>query len=147
MTTIRTALRPAPPTSAPRTVGRVVLGAALLFAGVAHLTFARREFQAQVPSWLPIPPDAVVVLSGVVEIALGGALIVLGRRRIPIGWVVAAFFVAVFPGNVAQAVEQRDGFGLDTDAARLARLPFQLVLVAAALWTTAAWRDRRRLWR
>ncbi|HWR86017.1 MAG TPA: DoxX family membrane protein [Rhodoglobus sp.] len=145
MPIIQAALRPAPRTSVPRTVSRIALGAALLLAGLAHLTVARREFQAQVPPWLPIPPDTVVVLSGIVEISLGGALIVLGRWRIPIGWIVAAFFVAVFPGNIAQYVEQRDAFGLDTDAARLARLPFQFLLIAAALWTTAAWRDRRRL--
>jgi uncharacterized membrane protein len=138
-------LAPAPRTSVPRTVSRIGLGAALVFAGVTHLTVAREEFQAQVPPWLPFDADTVVVLSGIVEISLGGALIALGRWRIPIGWMVAAFFVAVFPGNIAQYVEHRDAFGLDTDAKRLARLPFQLGLIAASLWSTAAWRDRARL--
>ena len=135
----------APRTAVPRTIGRVALGAALLFAGISHLTVAREEFQAQVPPWLPLKPDTVVVLSGIVEISLGGALIALGPLRIPIGFIVAAFFVAIFPGNIAQYVEARDGFGLDTDAKRLARLPFQVVLVLWALWSTGAWRDRRRL--
>ncbi|MET0447703.1 MAG: DoxX family membrane protein [Aeromicrobium sp.] len=137
----------APRTAVPRTIGRVALGTALLFAGISHLTVAREEFQAQVPPWLPLKPDTVVVLSGIVEISLGGALIVLGPLRIPIGFIVAAFFVAIFPGNIAQYVEARDGFGLDTDAKRLARLPFQVVLVLWALWSTGAWRDRRRLLR
>jgi len=137
----------APRTAVPRTIGRVALGAALLFAGISHLTVAREEFQAQVPPWLPLKPDTVVVLSGIVEISLGGALIALGPLRIPIGFIVAAFFVAIFPGNIAQYVEARDGFGLDTDAKRLARLPFQVVLVLWALWSTGAWRDRRRLLR
>jgi uncharacterized membrane protein len=118
---------------------RVLLGAALLVAGIGHLTWARTEFQAQVPSRVPLDADLVVVLSGVVEVALGAALIVLVRRRVLLGWVVAAFFVAVFPGNVAQWAERNDGFGLDTDAERAIRLAFQPVLVALALWSTGAW--------
>lgn len=113
---------------------RYVLGVAMLFAGVGHLTFARGEFQAQVPSWLPVDPDLVVLGSGVVEIAFGLALLFLGRRRRWVGIALAVFFVLVFPGNVAQYVEGRDGFGLDTDQARLTRLFFQPVLVLLALW-------------
>lgn len=135
----------APRTAVPRTIGRLTLGAILVFAGVTHLTVARKEFRAQVPPWLPLKPDVVVVASGIVEISLGGALLLLGPWRVPIGWLTAAFFVAIFPGNIAQYVEHRDGVGLDTDAKRLARLPFQVPLVLGALWSTAAWRDRRRL--
>src|SRR5665648_1222184 len=88
-----------------RTVGRVALGAFLGFTGTAHLTVSRVEFQAQVPPWLPLDPDVVVVASGVVEIALGAALLLAPRRhRWLVGWVVAAFFVAVFPGNISQYV-------------------------------------------
>lgn len=128
-----------------RTVGRLLLGGFLAFAGTSHLTVAREEFQAQVPSWVPVDPDVVVVGSGVVEIALGTALVAAPRRWRPwVGAAAAAFFVAIFPGNVAQYVEQKDGFGLDTDAKRLARLPFQGVLVLWALWSTGAWRAWRR---
>ena len=49
---------------------------------------------------------------------------------------VAAFFVAVFPGNLAQAAGKRSAFGLDSDGARIGRLFFQPVLVAWALWST-----------
>ncbi|MEG9247118.1 hypothetical protein V6S67_03385 [Arthrobacter sp. Soc17.1.1.1] len=135
-----------PPRASPvRTIARVVLGAFLLFAGTAHLTFARSDFAAQVPAWLPLGTDLVVVVSGVVELVLGAALVLAGRRRVAVGWVVAAFFVAVFPGNIAQYVDGVSAFGLDTDRARLARLFFQPVLVVWALWSTAAWRDRRML--
>ena len=131
-----------------RTVARILLGLFLLFAGTAHLTFAREEFRAQVPPWVPLDVDLVVVLSGVVELALGLALVLAARRhRALVGWVTAAFFVAIFPGNVAQWLEGRDAFGLDTDTARFARLFFQPVLVAWALWSTGAWRawrERRR---
>ncbi|MFC8192867.1 hypothetical protein ACFUMH_14510 [Cellulomonas sp. NPDC057328] len=130
-----------------RTVGRVLLGAALAFAGTGHLTFARQDFQAQVPAWVPLDPDVTVVGSGVVEVALGTALVAAPRRWRPlVGAVVAAFFVAVFPGNVSQYVTGTDAFGLDSDAKRLARLPFQPLLVLWALWSTGAWRTFRA-WR
>lgn len=126
-----------------RTLGRLALGAALLVAGTSHLTVAREEFRAQVPPWVPVDADAVVVGSGVVELALGSALVLSPRRRPLVGWVVAAFFVAIFPGNISQYVDSVDGFGLDTDRARFIRLFFQPVLVVWALWSTGAWRDRR----
>lgn len=127
-----------------RTVGRWTLGGALLVAGTGHLTTQREEFQAQVPDWFPVGADAVVVASGVVELSLGLALLALRRRRTAVGWVVAGFFVAIFPGNVAQLVEGTDAFGLDSDRKRALRLPFQPVLVAWALWSTGAWREWRR---
>ncbi|MDO5663455.1 MAG: DoxX family membrane protein, partial [Brachybacterium sp.] len=101
-------------------VTRLVLGAFMTFAGISHLTFAREEFQAQVPAWVPLDEDLVVVGSGVVEIALGLALLLLPRQRRWTGLALAAFFVAIFPGNIAQYVEQVDAFGLDTDGKRLA---------------------------
>lgn len=122
-----------------RGAARCLLGGFLVLAGVAHLTWQRQDFQAQVPPWLPIDTDLVVVASGVVEVVLGLALLVVRERRALVGWVVSAFFVAVFPGNVAQYVEGRDAFGLDTDRARLIRLFFQPLLVAWALWCTSAW--------
>lgn len=132
-------------TSLPRTVARMALGVFLMVAGTAHLTVARAEFAAQVPAWLPLGTDFVVVASGVVELVLGAALVVLGRHRVVVGWLAAAFFVAIFPGNIAQFVDGVSAFGLDTDGARLVRLFFQPVLVLWALWATAAWRDRGSL--
>lgn len=123
-----------------RTAARWLLGIALAGAGVAHLSVARTEFRAQVPAWMPIDADLVVFASGAVEIVLGLALLTLRRHREAVGWATAAFFVAIFPGNVAQYVEGTDAFGLDTDRARLVRLFFQPALVAWALWATGAWR-------
>jgi uncharacterized membrane protein len=132
----------AKPTSGIRTVARVLLGAVLAFAGISHLTFAREEFQAQVPDWVPVDDDAVVLASGLVEITLGAALIGFARGRVGVGLLTAAFFVAIFPGNIAQYLDAKDAFGLDTDQKRLVRLFFQPVLVLWALWSTGAWRDR-----
>jgi uncharacterized membrane protein len=132
-----------PDTTRAQAIGRILLGAALLTTGLAHLTWLRLEFQAQVPSWLPLDEDLVVVTSGVVEIALGTALIAARRYRVVVGWMTAAFFVIIFPGNVAQYVEGVDAFGLASDAARAVRLAFQPLLVAGALWSTGAWQDWR----
>jgi uncharacterized membrane protein len=120
-----------------------LLGVALIGAGVGHLTAQRTEFRAQVPGWFPVDEDVVVVVSGLVEIALGLALILLARHRVVVGTVVAAFFVVIFPGNVAQWTEGVDAFGLDTDAERFARLFFQPVLVIWALGATGAWQAVR----
>jgi uncharacterized membrane protein len=123
---------------------RYFLGALLVVAGIGHLTWQRKEFLAQVPTWLPMEADLVVILSGVVEIILGLSLILLTKQRTTVGWIVALFFLLVFPGNIAQLVEHRDAFGLNSDLARWLRLPFQPVLIALALWSTGAWQAWRK---
>ncbi|WP_295783897.1 hypothetical protein [uncultured Microbacterium sp.] len=123
-----------------RSVVRWTLALAMLFAGISHLTFARQDFHAQVPDALveegPLDRDAVVVASGVVEAAFGLALLALPRERRRVGAALAAFFVAIFPGNIDQWRKGRSAFGLDTDRKRFARLFFQPGLVAAAWWST-----------
>jgi uncharacterized membrane protein len=141
---MRTVARRTAPTSLGRTIGRIGLGAVLVVAGVTHLTVARTDFQAQVPEWLPLDKDFVVLASGVVEIGLGSALVALPRQRVAVGLVVAAFFIAIFPGNISQFVTRTDAFGLTSDTSRGVRLLFQPLLVLWALWSTAAWRDRPR---
>ena len=107
---------------------QLLLGATLIYTGTLHLTTSRIEFQAQVPTWLPLSPDFVVIASGIVEIALGLCLISLKRRR-EVGIATALFFVAIFPGNISQFVNGIDAFGLDSDRARAIRLLFQPLLV------------------
>ena len=137
------------PQPMPRRIAQIALGAGLAFAGTGHLTFGREEFRAQVPPWVPVDDDVVVLVSGAVELGLAAALVLARRRRVPVGWLTAAFFVAIFPGNIAQFTTQTDAFGLESDAARAIRLAFQPLLVAWALWSTQAWqavraRDRDR---
>lgn len=122
-----------------KTAARIALGSALIFAGISHLTFARKDFKAQVPDWVPLKKDDTVVYSGIVEIALGSAIALAPeKQRETIGNIAAIFFTAIFPGNISQYTHGRSAFGLDTDNKRLARLFFQPVLV---YW---AWKSTRK---
>jgi uncharacterized membrane protein len=118
---------------------QLCLGAFLTSAGSSHLGSNRKEFLAQVPTWLPLDPDFVVIASGLVEIALGILLItttfIFTKYRKQVGIAVAVFFILIFPGNINQYVNQIDAFGLDTDQKRLIRLLFQPILVLWALWS------------
>jgi uncharacterized membrane protein len=127
-------------TNTAQDAARVALGLMLMAAGTSHLTFAREPFKAQVPPWVPLNPDTVVLQSGVAEIALGASLVLLPRQKVALGRLAGAFFTAIFPGNVSQYTHRRSAFGLDTDRKRFGRLFFQPVLVAWALWSTGALR-------
>jgi uncharacterized membrane protein len=122
---------------------QMVLGFAFAYAGIGHLTTSRQAFQAQVPTLLKDYADFVVLASGVVEIALGVGLVALWKYRVQMGLLAAAFFVAIFWGNISQYINQVDAFGLDTDTKRFVRLLFQPVLVAWALISTGAWASVR----
>ena len=120
----------------------------MLYAGISHLSFNRIEFQAQVPNWVPLSKDLVVIISGVIEIILGLSMIFWKSKKAKIGFALALFFVLIFPGNISQYINQTDAFGaLDSDNARLIRLFFQPVLILWALWSTgalSAWKVRRK---
>ncbi len=122
------------------------LGLFLVLAGLGHLSGLRQEFLAQVPAWLNIDGNLVVVISGIVEIILGVGLIIFpGRYRVMAGWASAVFFVLIFPGNISQFVNRIDAFGLNSDLSRFIRLFFQPVLVIWALWSTGAWQAWRKM--
>lgn len=118
-------------------IARIALAGNLLFAGIGHLSFARKAFRAQVPDWVPLKKDDTVVYSGIAEMALGSALLLTDdEHQETVGKIAAGFFTAVFPGNISQYVNDRSAFGLDTDRKRLIRLFFQPVLVYWALKST-----------
>jgi len=122
-----------------KTAARIALGGALIFAGISHLSFARRDFRAQVPDWVPLKKDDTVVYSGIAEIALGSAIALAPKKqREAVGNIAALFFTAVFPGNIAQFTNRSSAFGLNTDEKRFARLLFQPALV----WW--AWKSTRK---
>jgi len=133
-------------TTLAQNIFRIVLALFMIYAGFSHLTFNRIDFQAQVPEWIPLSKDWVVILSGIIEMVLGLGLALWKKERIRFGWALAIFFVLVFPGNISQYLEGKDAFGvLDSDGARLRRLFFQPVLVAWALWSSGAWKDWRTI--
>jgi uncharacterized membrane protein len=118
-------------------IARVLLGAGLILAGISHLTFARKDFRAQVPDWVPLKKDDTVIYSGIAEIALGSALVLSPEKyKKNVGKIAAAFFVAVFPGNMSQFIHKRSAFGLNSDNKRFVRLLFQPVLVYWAAKST-----------
>lgn len=127
-------------TTLTQNVFRILLAVFMIYAGFSHLTFNRIDFQAQVPDWLPFSKDLVVILSGIVEMALGLGLAFWKNKQVQFGWALALFFILVFPGNIAQYLDSKDAFGaLDSDRARLIRLFFQPVLIFWALWSSGAW--------
>ena len=132
-----------------KSLAQIALGAFLLSAGISHLGSNRTEFLAQVPTWLPLDADFVVVASGLVEITLGVLLIttalVFKKYRSQAGLITGIFFILIFPGNINQYVNQIDAFGLDTDAKRLIRLFFQPPLVIWALWSSGAFKLLKKL--
>lgn len=131
-------------TTLTQNIFRILLCIFMIYAGYSHLTFNRIDFQAQVPDWVPLSKDLVVILSGIVEIGLGIALMFWNKKRAAIGWALALFFMLVFPGNITQYLDGKDAFGaLDSDKARLIRLFFQPVLIAWALWSSGAWQSWR----
>lgn len=120
-----------------KTIAKYGLGAMLISAGIGHLTFARKEFQAQVPEWVPLEKDDTVVYSGIVEIAMGTAIIAAPKKyESLVGRLVAGLFTAVFPGNIAQYKNRKDSFGLNTDNKRFARLFMQPLLLLWAIKAT-----------
>lgn len=133
-----------PETTPAQNAARILLGSALIFAGIGHFTFARRGFRAQVPESLPLDEDGVVLASGVAEIALGASLIGLpARHRRTVGAVAASFFVVVFPGNISQLLTHDGSLGLNTETKRWLRLPGQPLFIAWAMWSTGLCNKRK----
>ncbi len=124
------------------TIARWLLAAFLAVAGIGHFV-AADTFMAQVPPWMPWP-EAVIAVSGVIEIAFAISLLVARQGLWLVGWLLAGFFVAIFPGNISQFLTGTDAFGLNSDLARGVRLLFQPVLVVWALWCTGAWQEFRK---
>lgn len=130
-------------TNLSQNIGRILLGLMLLFAGIGHLTWSRAEFLAQVPHWVSLDADLVIVLSGIAEIAFGIALLIFLNWHVWVGIAVTAFFIIISPGNISQYINGVDAFGLNSDQARGIRLLFQPLLVVWALWSTGAWKALR----
>ena len=128
-------------TSTIQNIFRILLGLIMLYIGIAHLSFRRIEFQAQVPTWLTTDKDLmdlVVLISGYVEIAFG-VLMIFGRKlKVKTGIALGIFYILIFPGNINQYINEIDSLRLDSENKRLIRLFFQPLLVLWALWSAGA---------
>ena len=128
-------------TSTIQNIFRILLGLIMLYIGIAHLSFRRIEFQAQVPTWLTTDKDLmdlVVLISGYVEIAFG-VLMIFGRKlKVKTGIALGVFYILIFPGNINQYINEIDSLRLDSENKRLMRLFFQPLLVLWAFWSTGA---------
>jgi uncharacterized membrane protein len=130
-------------TTSAQNVARYLLGTFMVGAGVGHLTFVRKSFQAQVPDWVPQTKDSVVLESGVVEVGLGLLMLFNKRYKMPMGIGLAAFYTAVFPGNIHQYLSSLSALSLDTERKRYTRLFFQPVLIGLALWSTGVFNKKK----
>jgi uncharacterized membrane protein len=118
-----------------RSSARIGMAIAMIFAGAAHLLMPT-PFLQHLPPWTPFA-EAIIVLTGLIEIGFGAALLVLSppwRRRT--GLALAAYLVAVFPGNLYVAVAGIDVDGQPGGWYPWLRLPVQAILIAWALWST-----------
>jgi uncharacterized membrane protein len=118
--------------SLPRTVLRVILGAAMIAIGIAHFA-SPQPFVQIIPKALPWPLF-LVYLSGAAEIA-GGAGLFVPRLRRAASFGLIALYIAVFPANVNMALHQIPLGGQAVSPFVLwGRLPLQLVFIAWAYW-------------
>ena len=119
-----------------RTRDFVRAGVALVLAasGVMHFV-APRPFVQHLPEAVPFRAELVTV-TGAMELVLALGLVGPRRWRRHAGAAAAVFLVLVFPANLWAAVSQMPIDGVPTGWVRWARLPLQIPLVAAALWST-----------
>jgi uncharacterized protein (TIGR03067 family) len=124
-------VRPRAKESGVRLVMRWLFGLLFLAAGANHF-FSPDFYVAIMPPYLPWHL-ALVYLSGVAEMALGGLLLVRCCQRLA-AWGLIALLIAVFPANIHMTL-QAEPFTL-YQALLLVRLPLQAVLIAWAYWFT-----------
>lgn len=119
---------------------RKLLSTFFLFTGLAHLTFARRFFEAIVPGWVPGSPEAVNVAAGIAE-ATGGALVLVPRLERVTRLYLVGLLLAVYPANVQMAVAPQTLRGAKGVPRWLlwARLPLQALPI---IWVRRTLADR-----
>jgi uncharacterized membrane protein len=117
-----------------RQAARLGIAVAMAFAGVAHLLMPT-PFVQHLPTWVPMREELIFV-TGLLEIALGAALLLRQPLRRRAGIALAGYLVAVFPSNIYVAVAQVEVDGQPGGAYAWGRLPFQLLFIAWALWSS-----------
>lgn len=117
-----------------REAARLGMSAAMVVAGIAHWV-RPLPFLQHLPPWVPAP-EPLISVTGAAEVALGLALLLPQPWRWRTGMALAAYLVAVFPGNVYVAVAGVDVDGQPGGIYPWLRLPFQVIFIAWAVWST-----------
>lgn len=106
----------------------------MVLVGILHFAFPE-PFVKIVPPELPYPLE-LVYISGFFEI-LGGIGLLIPAVSRAAAWGLIALFIAVFPANINQAVNNIPIEGIPHNQLLYwVRLPFQAVLIAWAWWFT-----------
>jgi uncharacterized membrane protein len=117
---------------------QIILALAMIIIGAKHFTDPE-PFEKIVPDYLPYH-WSLVYLSGFIEVLAGVGLLIPQVSRAA-AWTLVILYIAVFPANLYQAVNNISVPGLPHNPPLIwLRLPFQALLVAWAWWFT---RDNR----
>ncbi len=108
----------------------------MFVSGYGHLFLASDEIELLVPTWSPLSPKAMVIVTGYIEIIIGLAFIFIRRKVHLIGWILVVFLILVFPGNLYQYNNDIDALGLNTSGKRLARLFLQPIIILWVLYVS-----------
>jgi uncharacterized membrane protein len=112
-----------------------VMAAFYVVAGVLHFV-ATDAYLPLMPPWLPAH-RALILLSGVAEVALGLLVLVPATRRLA-AWGIVLLLLAVLPANLHVAIHDVPLFGATEGLGiwNWVRLPLQAVLMLWAWWYT-----------
>jgi uncharacterized membrane protein len=112
---------------------RIAMAIALIAAGTDHWVTPER-YLPMMPPWMPLHLE-LVLFTGAAEIA-GAFGLLMARTRTLAGIALAAYFVAVFPANIHNALNAVAIDGLPQAAWYYwARLPFQPLAIWWALFS------------
>ncbi len=100
---------------------------ALIYIAAGSYHFINpQKYEAIIPPWLPWP-EALVFITGVVEIIAGFFLLPVSTRR-KAAWVIIVLLIIVFPANVQMMLNYMHEKNTNVWIAIL-RLPLQILLI------------------
>jgi len=113
---------------------QIILSIAMIVIGAKHFTDPE-PFVKIVPDSIPYQ-WSLVYISGFIEVLAGVGLLIPQFSRVA-AWTLVVLYIAVFPANLYQAINNINVPGLPHDPPLIwLRLPFQALLVAWAWWFT-----------
>ena len=113
-------------------ISRYLYGVAFMAAGSNHF-FNTQFYVSIMPPYLPWH-EALVYVSGLAEIGLGG-LLLTGRWHRLAAWGLIALLIAIFPANIHMAMHPEQ-YAWASPVMLWLRLPLQGFLILWAYWFT-----------